>query len=167
VVIIIYTIRRGVILAIKYPPIGIAKHYNQTSILCCAWAMERTRSLSFLSLLLLHIEGGPRQHTLQLYHNGSYVNGESPGTVATVARRIVAISEGGGHPFCQSGHVTAAFPCRYIIVHYILQYTFMLPLEVVDPGSSLSMLLLPPLNGETPVGEGILAGGRGDGSRQL
>jgi hypothetical protein len=43
----------------------------------------------------------------------------------------------------KSCHGIVAFLYRYIIV----RYTFMLPLEVVDPGSSLSMLLSPHRNG--------------------
>jgi hypothetical protein len=41
----------------------------------------------------------------------------------------------------------------------------MLPFEVVDPGGSLSMLLLPHHIGKMPVKEGIPA--TGDGGRQL
>jgi hypothetical protein len=42
----------------------------------------------------------------------------------------------------------------------------MLPLEVVGPGGSLSVLLSPRLNGEMPA-ESSLAGGNGDGGIQL
>ncbi len=48
----------------------------------------------------------------------------------------------------------------------LMQYTFMLPLEVVGPGGSLSMLLSPRLNGEMPA-ESSLAGGNGDVGIQL
>jgi hypothetical protein len=43
----------------------------------------------------------------------------------------------------------------------------MLAFEVVCPGGSLSMLLLPCILGEIPVGKGILAGDNGSGSKQL
>jgi hypothetical protein len=44
----------------------------------------------------------------------------------------------------------------------------MLPLEVTGLGGSLSMLLLPHLTEETPVGvESVLAGGNCESSRQL
>jgi hypothetical protein len=64
--------------------------------------------------------------------------------------------------------MTIAFLCHYIIVRYILQYTFMLPSasEVVDPGGSLSMLLLSCLKGKMPVEEGIQVGGNSDGDIQ-
>jgi hypothetical protein len=39
----------------------------------------------------------------------------------------------------------------------------MMPLKVMDPGGSLSMLLSPLLKGKTPVREGILAFGNGGG----
>jgi hypothetical protein len=42
----------------------------------------------------------------------------------------------------------------------------MLPLELVGPGGSLSMLLSPRPNGKMPV-ESSLAGGNGDGGIQL
>ncbi len=43
----------------------------------------------------------------------------------------------------------------------------MLPLDVVSPHGTFSMLLLPHLTGKMLVVESILAGGNGDGSRQL
>ncbi len=45
------------------------------------------------------------------------------------------------------------FLCSLITVRYFIQYTFMLPLKVVDPGGSLSTLPLPCLIGEMTVGE--------------
>jgi hypothetical protein len=47
-----------------------------------------------------------------------------------------------------------------------IQYTFKLPLEVVDPGGSLLMLLSPRLGGEMPA-ENPLAGSNGRGGIQL
>jgi hypothetical protein len=52
--------------------------------------------------------------------------------VATAARRIVATSEGGGRPSRQSRPERLAF----------YQCPFMLPLEVVGPGGSLSTVLI-------------------------
>jgi hypothetical protein len=49
---------------------------------------------------------------------------------------------------------------------HLIQYTFMLPLEVVGPCGSLSMLLSPRLNGEK-LAESSLAGGNSDGGTQL
>jgi hypothetical protein len=63
--------------------------------------------------------------------------------------------------------MTVAFPCHYATVHYILQYRFMLPLEVVDPGGSLSMLLVQCLTDKTQIQVGILAGGNSEGGRKF
>ncbi len=52
--------------------------------------------------------------------------------MATAARRIVATSEGGGHPSRQSRPERLAYH----------QYPFMLPLEKVGPGGSLSTVLI-------------------------
>ncbi len=52
--------------------------------------------------------------------------------VGTAARRIVATSEGGGCPSRQSRPERLAYN----------QYSFMLPMEVVGPGGSLSMVLI-------------------------
>jgi hypothetical protein len=52
--------------------------------------------------------------------------------VATAARRIIASSEGGGRPSRQSRPERLAF----------YQCPFMLPLEVVGPGGSLSTVLI-------------------------
>ncbi len=52
--------------------------------------------------------------------------------MAMAARRIVATSEGGGRPSHQSRPEQLAY----------YQYQFMLPLEVVDPGGSLSTVLI-------------------------
>jgi hypothetical protein len=64
---------------------------------------------------------------------------EDPGTVATAARRIVATSEGGGCPSRQSRPErpanNAERPANY-------QFSFMLPLEVMGPGGSLSTVLI-------------------------
>ncbi len=49
---------------------------------------------------------------------------------------------------------------------HILQYAFMLPLEVVGPGGSLSALLMPHFFSETQS-ESVLAGGNSNGSIQL
>ncbi len=52
--------------------------------------------------------------------------------MATAARRIVATSEGGGRPSRQSRPERLAF----------YQCPFLLPLEVVGPGGSLSTVLI-------------------------
>ncbi len=52
--------------------------------------------------------------------------------MATAARRMVATSEGGGRPSRKSRPERLAY----------YQYPFMLPLEVVDPGGSLSTVLI-------------------------
>ncbi len=52
--------------------------------------------------------------------------------MVTAARRIVATSEGGGRPSRQSRLEQLAYH----------QYPFMLPLEVVGPGGSLSTVLI-------------------------
>jgi hypothetical protein len=73
----------------------------------------------------------PTPQQLQLRPSGGHAS-EEPGTVATAARRIVATSEGEGRPSCQSRPERLAYH----------QYPFMLPLEVVDPGGSLSTVLI-------------------------
>jgi hypothetical protein len=78
---------------------------------------------------------------------------ECPGEVATAARQIVVTSKDRGHPCCQSRpFVIPALKNLYTTL-YTNQYTFMLSLEVVDPGGSLSMLQLLCHGGETPVRE--------------
>jgi hypothetical protein len=47
---------------------------------------------------------------------------------------------------------------------HLMQHTVMPPLEVVGPGGSLSMLLLPHLNGEMPAEKSLASG---DGGIQL
>jgi hypothetical protein len=73
----------------------------------------------------------PTPQQLRLRPSGGHAS-EEPGTVATAARRIIATSEGGGRPSCQSRPERLAF----------YQCPFMLPLEVVGPGGSLSMALV-------------------------
>jgi hypothetical protein len=73
----------------------------------------------------------PTPQQLRLRPSGGHAS-EEPGTVATAARRIVATSEGGGHPSRQSRQERLAYN----------QYSFMLPLEVVGPGGSLSTVLI-------------------------
>jgi hypothetical protein len=73
----------------------------------------------------------PTPQQLRLRPSGGYAS-EEPGTVATAARRIVATSEGGGCPSRQSRPDRLAF----------YQCPFMLPLEVVGPGGSLSTVLI-------------------------
>jgi hypothetical protein len=73
----------------------------------------------------------PTPQQLRLRPSGGHTS-EEPGTVATAARRIVATSEGGGRPSRQSRPERLAF----------YQCPFMLPLEVVGPGGSLSTVLI-------------------------
>jgi hypothetical protein len=73
----------------------------------------------------------PTPQHLRLHPSGGHTS-EEPGTVATAARRLVATSEGGGHPSRQSRPERLAF----------YQCPFMLPLEVVGPGGSLSTALI-------------------------
>ncbi len=47
------------------------------------------------------------------------------------------------------------------ILRYSLQYTLMLPLEVVDPGGSLSMLLVATAYWRRRQSESVLASGNG------
>jgi hypothetical protein len=72
-----------------------------------------------------------------------------------VAWRTIATSEGGGSPYRQ----VSPFGPWLFYKHKQLSHTvfihasliIMLPLEVVGPGGSLSMLLSPRLNGEMPA----------------
>jgi hypothetical protein len=68
---------------------------------------------------------------LRLRPSGGHAS-EDPGTVTTAARRIVAISEGGDRPSRQSHPERLAYN----------QFSFMLPLEVMGPGGSLSTVLI-------------------------
>jgi hypothetical protein len=73
----------------------------------------------------------PTPQQLRLRPSGGHAS-EDPGTVATAARRIVATSEGRGRPSRQSRPERLAYN----------QYSFMLPLEVMGPGGSLSTVLI-------------------------
>jgi hypothetical protein len=75
--------------------------------------------------------------------------------VALAARRKVATSEGGGRPSRQSRPERLAYH----------QYPFMLPLEVVGPGGSLSTVLIASPIGEMPVGGCIQLRPDGCGAR--
>jgi hypothetical protein len=82
-----------------------------------------------------------------------------------VAWRTVATSGGGG----RSCRQVSSLDCGYSLPlqnrnSCFIQYTFMLPLEVEDPGDSLSVLLSPRLSGEMSAGNPL---GRGNGKGRL
>jgi hypothetical protein len=79
--------------------------------------------------------------------------------MVAAARQIVATSENRGRPYRQSHPMTVAPYSSNTTGSHITQYTFMLSLEVMGPGGSLSMLLL--------LRHVILVGGNGDGDKQL
>jgi hypothetical protein len=94
--------------------------------------------------------------------------GECPGKTVIAARRIVATSDGGGHHYA-SLTIRRGFsysPYSSLPYSILPAHTFMLPLEVMGPGGSLSTSLETTLSGEMPVGE---CPGRqhGDGGIQL
>jgi hypothetical protein len=68
--------------------------------------------------------------------------GECPGVVVTAERRIVAKSDGGGRQRRQPRHMAWCFLFSVFFSSPSPANTFMLPLEVVDPGGSLSMSLV-------------------------
>ncbi len=84
------------------------------------------------------------------------------------ARLTIATSEDRGCPCRQSHHMTVPSYCKsnYTTESHILHYTVMLPLEVVGPGGSLSMLLLLCHTGKTSI-ESVLRGGQCDVSTCL
>jgi hypothetical protein len=91
--------------------------------------------------------------------------GECPGMMVTAARRVVATSDGGGRHGASLA-IRRGFSYSPYSSLIFLAHTFMLPLEVMGLGGSLSTSLAATLNGETPVGE--CPGRRhGDGGIQL
>ncbi len=67
---------------------------------------------------------------------------EEPGTVATAARRIVATSAGGDRPCRQSCPERRRLSLLLHNNSLLKQFSFMLPLEVMGPGGSLSTELI-------------------------
>ncbi len=122
-----HNIRRGGHLRHQVPATGIAKHRNQTCFFCRAWVWGGPRLLPFFPWL-------------QPCPSGGYTSWESPGKLAMVVRRKAATSKDWGHPCHQSRLM--AFGLFVYILCYSLQYTFILPLEVVCPGRSLSTFLI-------------------------
>jgi hypothetical protein len=118
-VIIVHNIKRGS----SSPPSG--RHgRSQKSVL-------ELSQLLRLGMGWAQSDIAPTPQQLRLCPSGGHAS-EEPGTVATAARRIVATSEGGGRPSRQSRQERLAYN----------QCSFMLPLEVVGPGGSLSTVLI-------------------------
>jgi hypothetical protein len=99
------------------------------------WALPEnsTRMSQLLRLGMGWVQSdiAPTPQQLQLRPSGGHAS-EEPGTVAMAARSTVATSEGVGRPSRQSRQERLAYN----------QYSFMLPLEVVGPGGSLSTVLV-------------------------
>jgi hypothetical protein len=78
--------------------------------------------------------------------------------VATATRPIVATSEEGGCPCSQSRQYAPVFLLYRFCINSqsaTISITFMLSLEVVGQGGSVSTLLMPCLICRMPVGEGL------------
>jgi hypothetical protein len=93
----------------------------------------------------LRFEEGPRQHATAM-SQWQLCQLRGPGKTAIMAWRTVAATGGGGCPCRQVSLSDCGYssPLHNINSRFI-QYTFMPPLDVEDPGGGLSMLLSPRL----------------------
>ncbi len=157
----VYTIRRGVRHRHQVPALGAAKHHQQFCISHRAWAMEGAQDAATSLPVHLRFEGRPRYQATavirwrlrQLKSPGRWRwrHGELsqlPKAEVVLVAKFHRLDRGSSLPL----HNTNI---------RLIQYSFMLPLEVVGPGGSLSMLLLPRLNGKM-LSESTPAGSNGD-----
>jgi hypothetical protein len=93
-------------------------------------------------LLLLLLDMTAPEVGLRLCSIGNYARGDSRGTEATVVRHIIATIKDGGRHCRQFQHLAVVSSVPLCISQSSTFYsTHMLPLEVVGPGGSLSVLL--------------------------
>jgi hypothetical protein len=118
-VIIVHNIKRG----LSSPSSGRHGHSQKTVL--------ELYQLLRLGMGWAQSDIAPTPQQLRLRPSGSHTS-EEPGTVAMAARKTVATSEAGGRHSHQSRQERLAYN----------QYSFLLPLEVVGPGGSLSTVLI-------------------------